>query len=83
MPPFDAGASHDRATSPSPAAPTTDVGAFGVVYAATAADDVEYELSPAALVATTLNLYEVPFVRPVTVNDVLEDCVAVAVDHVP
>jgi len=44
---------------------------------------VEYELSPAALVAATLNLYDVPFVRPATVNVVLEDCVAVAVDHVP
>jgi hypothetical protein len=60
-----------------------EVGAFGVVYAATAADDVEYELSPAALVATTLNLYDVPLVSPVTVNDVLEDWVAVATDHVP
>jgi hypothetical protein len=63
--------------------PTTEVGAFGVVYATTAADDVEYELSPAALVATTLNLYEVPLVSPVTVNDVLEDSVAVATDQVP
>jgi hypothetical protein len=63
--------------------PTTEVGAFGVVYAGTAADDVEYELSPAALVAETLNLYDVPFVSPVTVNVALDDCVAVAVDQVP
>ena len=44
---------------------------------------MEYEPSPAALVAATLNLYDVPFVRPMTVNVALDDCVAVAVDHVP
>ena len=83
MPPFDAGALHESATSPSPAVPVTEVGAPGVVYAVTALEEVEYELSPAALVAATLNLYDVPFVRPVTVNVVPEDCVAVAVHHVP
>ena len=36
--------------------PVTEVGAPGVVYAVTALDEVEYELSPAALVAATLNL---------------------------
>ena len=53
------------------------------MYATTAADEVEKELSPAALVAATLNLYDVPFVKPVTINVVAEDSVAVAVDHVP
>ena len=61
----------------------TAVGAPGVVYAVTALDEVEYEPSPAAFVAATLNLYEVPFVKPVTVKVAPEDCVAVAVDHVP
>ena len=83
LPPFDVGALHESATSPSPAVAMTAVGAPGVVQAVTALDEVEYELSPAALVAATLNLYDVPFVRPVTVNVVLEDWVAVATDHVP
>ena len=43
---------------------------------------VEYPLVPTALTAATRNTYEVPFVRPVTVNEVEVDPVAAATVHV-
>jgi hypothetical protein len=52
---------------------TTLVGASGVVAAETAADAAEYGPSPIAFFASTLNVYEVPAERPVTVVDVLVD----------
>ncbi len=75
-PPFD-GAVHDTTDDPF-AAPValTAVGAPGTVDGVTAADADEAEPVPDTFVAVTLNVYEVPFVRPVTVQDV------VPVEHV-
>ena len=67
-PPFVAGC-HSERDSPCPlpiAAALTDVGAPGTVAGVTAT--VESTLGPAALVATTEQLYVVPLVRPVTVS---------------
>ncbi len=56
--------------------PDTEVGAPGTVDGVTAAESVEAAPVPDTFVAVTLNVYEVPFVRPVTVQDV------VPVEHV-
>jgi hypothetical protein len=53
----------------------TPVGAFGTPTGITDDDAVEAEPVPDALVAVTVNVYETPFVRPVTVQ------VVVAVAH--
>jgi hypothetical protein len=49
----------------------TEVGAPGTVNGTTAADTAEVEPVPDTFVAVTLNVYEVPFVRPDTVHDVV------------
>jgi hypothetical protein len=54
----------------------TAVGAAGTVDGVTAADAAEATPVPLAFVAVTVNVYEVPFVNPVTAHDV------VAVVHV-
>jgi hypothetical protein len=51
--------------------PETPVGAPGVVIGVTDADAVEAAEFPAALVAITVNVYAVPLVRPVTVQEVV------------
>ena len=52
-----------------PAVPNTVVGAPGVV-AGTAAELADEALPvPAAFVAVTVNVYEVPFVKPVNVQE--------------
>ena len=48
---------------------------------ATTADDAETALVPAPLTALTLKIYEVPFVRPVTVTEVRALTLSVKVDH--
>ena len=48
----------------------TAVGAPGTVAGTTAADADEAAPVPDAFVAVTVNVYEVPFVRPVTVHEV-------------
>jgi hypothetical protein len=76
-PPVLAGAVQDR-TDDAFAAPValTAVGAPGTVEGTTAADADEAEPVPDTFVAVTVNVYDVPFVRPVTVHEV------VAVEHV-
>jgi hypothetical protein len=49
-----------------PAVAVAAVGAPGTVAGVTLFDGVEGRLEPAAFVATTVNVYAVPFVRPVT-----------------
>jgi len=56
--------------------PETEVGAPGTVEGTTAAEAVEVAPVPDTFVAVTVNVYEVPFVRPATVHEV------VAVVHV-
>jgi len=71
-PPFDTGAVHDttdRAFSADVA--TTPVGAPGTVDGTTADDAVEAEPVPDTFVPVTVNVYDVPFVRPVTVHEVV------------
>ena len=48
--------------------PDTPVGAPGTVEGMIAAEAVEADPVPAAFVAVTVNVYEVPLVRPVTVQ---------------
>jgi len=76
-PPLLAGAVHDT-TDDAFAAPValTAVGAPGTVEGTTAADALEAAPVPEAFVAVTLNVYDVPFVNPATVHEV------VAVVHV-
>ena len=65
-----------------PAVPVTEVGAPGVVTGVTAEDAVETVPVPAALVALTLNVYGVPFVKPVTVADPDVDVPSANIVHV-
>ena len=69
-PPLLAGAVHET-TDWRLAAPValTDVGAPGTVEGTTAADAAEAEPVPRAFVAVTVNVYEMPFVRPFTVQN--------------
>jgi hypothetical protein len=49
-----------------PAVATTDVGAPGTVAGVTAVEEDEATELPTTLVATTVKVYAVPFVNPVT-----------------
>ena len=78
-PPFDDGAVKDAVAEALPATAVTPVGAPGTVACATGVtglDAPEAGPVPAAFVALTVNVYAVPFVRPVTVMG-LADSVAV------
>ena len=65
-PPSDAGAVQDTVASPSPATAVTLVGAPGTVAGITELLAEDAALVPALLVAVTVKVYAVPFVRPVT-----------------
>jgi hypothetical protein len=68
-PPFELGAVHETTAEASPTEEiTTLIGASGTVNGVTAADAVDAEPAPDAFVALTVKVYEVPFVRPVTVQ---------------
>jgi len=69
-PPLSVGAVHDTTAWRSPAVALTAVGAPGTVIGVTGSEAVEVTESPAALVAVTVKVYAVPFVRPVTVTEV-------------
>ena len=56
-----------RATDFSPVVPVGWPGAGGLVAGVAASEAGEASPSPLAFTARTLNLYDVPFVRPVTV----------------
>ena len=68
-PPTTAGALHVKETCVFPGVPATAVGGSGTAAGVTADDTVETALVPATLVALTRNVYDVPFVKPVTVAD--------------
>ena len=68
-PPSLTGAVQDTTTSALPAVAATPVGAPGTVLGVTAALGSDAGEVPAGLVAVTVNLYEVPFVSPVTVAE--------------
>jgi hypothetical protein len=66
-PPLLAGAVNVIVACPLPAVALTPVGVPGVVAGVTALLAVEDALVPFAFVAVTVNVYAVPFVRPVTI----------------
>jgi hypothetical protein len=67
LPPFDAGAVQVTVACPLPAVAVTPVGGPGTVTGVTEFDGAEAGPAPAALLATTVNVYEVPLVSPVTI----------------
>ena len=71
LPPFDDGAVQETTTEESPNTPDTPVGTLGTVAGTTDAEALDAEPVPALFVAVTENVYEVPFVRPVTVHVVV------------
>ena len=62
-PPVDAGADHNTNASVSPAVALTEVGDDGTSHVTTAADATDV-VEPTAFVAVTVNVYDVPRVRP-------------------
>jgi hypothetical protein len=73
---LEEGADHDTVAEESPNTPDTEVGAPGTVAGTTEVEAVDAEPAPALFMAVTVNVYEVPFVRPVTMQ------LVVAVVHV-
>jgi len=63
-PPSEAGAAQEIAAVPFPADAETFVGVLGTPTGVTADDAALADESPALFVATTVNVYAVPFVRP-------------------
>jgi hypothetical protein len=63
----ETGAVNVIVASPLPRTAETLVGAPGTVAGVTALDADDAELVPTAFVAVTVNVYAVPFVRPVMV----------------
>jgi hypothetical protein len=68
-PPFETGAVQETTDCwlPNDVA-VTEVGAPGVVAGMTVADGLEAAVVPSPLVALTVKVYDVPFVRPETVQ---------------
>ena len=71
--PFVAGADHDTVILPVPACAAVPLtGAPGSVAGVNAFDAAEAEPVPVPFVAVTVNVYDVPFVSPVTVHHVFD-----------
>ena len=71
LPPLLAGAVNATVACVLPAVAVTAVGAPGTVMGVTLFEGAEGALEPAAFVATTVKVYAVPLVRPVTMCEVL------------
>lgn len=82
MPPSETGAVQLSATWAFPDVPVSPVTWSGVVAGVAAPELVEYVPVPAAFTAATRKTYDVPFVRPVTVNVVPLEPVLCSADHV-
>ena len=67
-PPLDAEAVHETEICALPERATTPVGASGIVAGMTAVEAVEAIPEPAEFVAMTVKVYDVPFVKDVTVQ---------------
>ena len=65
-PPSESGAFQLTEACPAPAIAVTFVGASGTVAGVTELDGVDDALAPTELIAVTVNVYEVPLVRPAT-----------------
>ena len=59
---------HVNETEALPRVPATDVGAPGIVAGITAEEAVDAALVPTEFVVVTVNVYDVPFVKPETVQ---------------
>jgi hypothetical protein len=68
VPPFDTGAVHVNDTCVLPRVGVTPVGAPGTTSGVADADDADAGPVPTVLVAVTVNVYAVPFTRPLTVH---------------
>ncbi len=71
LPPSEPGAVQVTVAVASPATAATPVGAPGTVAGVTGFEGAEGVPVPTAVVALTVNVYEVPLVRPVTVATVV------------
>jgi hypothetical protein len=67
--PLALAAVHDTTACPLLATALTPVGAVGTPAGVTAFDAADAVPNPSALLARTVNAYEVPFVSPVTTAD--------------
>ena len=67
-PPFEAGADQLTRADPSAGVATAPVGAPGTVAGITGAEAAEAGPVPTTFAAVTLNVYDVPLVRPLTVQ---------------
>jgi hypothetical protein len=68
VPPFDTGAVHVNDTWVLPRVGVTPVGAPGTRFGVADADDADAGPVPTVFVAVTVNVYAVPFTRPLTVH---------------
>ncbi len=71
LPPSEVGAVHATTAETSLGIANTSVGVPGAVGVVTEFDESEDGLAPMEFVAVTVKVYAVPFVRPVTVTEVL------------
>ena len=69
QPPLEAGAVQETAAEALPAVATTPVGEPGTVDGVTLLEAIEGKPVPTPLVAVTVNVYGVPFVRVETVHE--------------
>jgi hypothetical protein len=67
-PPLSAGAAHETSALVLPPTAVAAVGVPGVVAGVTELDAIDGTPVPTPLVAVTVNVYEVPFVNPVTTH---------------
>jgi hypothetical protein len=79
LPPFGGGV-HDTVAWALPPVAVTPVGAAGTLAGVTALDGAEAGPAPTAFVATTVNVYVVPFVSPATM---IVDCGAATLTLAP
>ena len=71
LPPFDAGAAHDTVDDAfAPEVAVTAVGAPGVLAGVAVVSELDGDLFPDLLIATTVNFCAVPLVRPDNVHQV-------------
>jgi len=70
--PVDEGADQDTTTCAFPDVPDTPVGAPGTAAGVIAEEAVDADPVPTVFVALTVNVYEAPFVSPVTVHEVVD-----------
>ena len=71
-PPLTPGAVHETVACSVPAVAVALLGAPGTVFGITAAEGEDAGLVPWEFVAVTVKVYEVPFVKPVTTQEVVE-----------